>query len=286
MASLQQRSGWFHLQFRYAGKQFSHALKTRDRREAEAQRGIVDRLLMRIRNKEFPQPPASVEVAEYLLSGGKIPDVDSPVKKELTAKELSDQYIEAHSNGALEENSLTTIRLHLKHITQSLGDPFLVRDVTTKVLQRYLDSRSRMKGKKQKKLSPETLKKEIASLRAAWNWAVRGEMMEGTFAAYFRANASATNRHSFTRNARSSRRPSRLRPVTSRTRVNGTVREKYGWTKPTMVFDAGSNTFSFGRAVNAGMAVNALRMAVFCTCGGAGGVAKSLASSKGWSSIV
>jgi hypothetical protein len=69
MASLQQRRGWFHLLFRYQGRQYSHALKTKNRREAEGLRGSVDRLLVRIHNGEFPPPPASVEIAEYLLGG-------------------------------------------------------------------------------------------------------------------------------------------------------------------------------------------------------------------------
>ena len=39
MANLQERNGWFHLQFRYQGRQYSHALDTQERKEAEATTG-------------------------------------------------------------------------------------------------------------------------------------------------------------------------------------------------------------------------------------------------------
>ncbi len=78
MASLQERNGWFHLLFRFQNRQYSHALKTRDRREADALRGSVDRSLIRIRNGELPPPPDGTDVALYLLSGGNPPEPRSP----------------------------------------------------------------------------------------------------------------------------------------------------------------------------------------------------------------
>jgi integrase len=181
MASLQQRSGWLHLLFRYQGRQYSHALKTKNRREAEGLRGSVDRLLVRIRNGEFPPPPANVEVAEYLLGGGQAIESVEPAAKELTLKDLADQYLRAHSNGALESNSLATVRLHFDHLLETLGEGCLVGELRAKALQGYLDTRSRKRGKRERPLSPETLKKEMASLRAAWNWAVRSELLVGIF---------------------------------------------------------------------------------------------------------
>lgn len=180
MASLQQRRGWFHLLFRYGGTQHSHALKTKDRRAAEALRGSVDRLLVRIRNQEFPHPPAGADVAAYLLAGGKVPD-RTEVAPAVTLKELADRYIAAHANGAMEANSLDTARLHLNHVLNALGERFAARDVTARVLQGYLDTRGRAKGRREKRLSSVTLRKEMATLRAAWNWGVRTQMIEGIY---------------------------------------------------------------------------------------------------------
>ena len=181
MASLQQRHGWFHLLFRYQGRQHSHALKTKDRREAEAVRGSVNRLLIRIRNQEFPPPPAQTDVAAYLLAGGKTPPAGEPTVPPVTLHELAERYLVAHSNGAMEANSLDTARLHLSHLVTALGERFVTREVSARVLQTYLDTRSRAKGRRGNRLSPATLKKEISTLRAAWNWGVRTQMTHGPF---------------------------------------------------------------------------------------------------------
>jgi len=61
-------------------------------------------------------------VPEYLLAGGKVTENAAPAPVVLTLQELVRRYVEAHSNGALEENSLTTVRLHLKHIWRCSGN--------------------------------------------------------------------------------------------------------------------------------------------------------------------
>jgi len=140
--NLQERNGWFHLQFRYQGRQFSHGLGTQERKEAEAIRGSVDRALIRIKNRELTPPGTQDDVVAFLLAGGKVVEVAAPVKAPLTAKELRDQYLQAHGNGAIETNSLATVRLHLNHVLHHLGDRFVIRDLKNQQLQDYLDKRA------------------------------------------------------------------------------------------------------------------------------------------------
>ena len=181
MANLQERNGWYHLQFRYQGRQFSHALKTQNLREAEGIRGTVDLVLIRIKNREIPPPAADADVVDYLLAGGKAVEAPATMQAPLTAKELIERYVKAHENGALEKNSLATIRLHHKHVLEFLGDRFVLRELNGQKLQEYLDKRARRRGVRTRRLSPATLKKEIASLRVAWNWASRAGLLEGNF---------------------------------------------------------------------------------------------------------
>ena len=181
MASLQQRSGWFHLLFRFDGRQFSHTLKTRDRREADAIRGTVDRVLIRVRNKEIPPPPPDVDVTAYLLAGGKVVDETRSTTPLLTLRELSDRYIQTHGNGALEPKTLVMLRIHFTHLIRHFGERKAVAQFTTGLLQEYVTARCLMKGKQRRPISPVTVQKDLASLRAAWNWAVRGELLSGTF---------------------------------------------------------------------------------------------------------
>lgn len=181
MASLHKRNGWYQLHFRYQGKQYSHALKTKDRREAEAHRGTADRILIRIRNNELAPPPHDADLPAFLLSAGKIVEDAAPVVKTLTLNDLRDRYIQTHGNGALEPKTLVMTKIHFRHLTRHFGEQFSVLKLTPELLQTYVVKRCEGKGKKKRPISPVTIQKDIASLRAAWNWAVRCGMLTGNF---------------------------------------------------------------------------------------------------------
>ena len=179
MASVQSRSGWFHLHFRFGGRQYTHALKTKDRREAEAIRGSVDRVLIRIRNRELPAPPHDVDLMQFLLAGGKLAEEVRPQAVALTLRDLRDRYLSTHGNGALEDKTLKMVQIHFNHLIRHFGEGQVVQQLTTQLLQGYLDKRSKDKGQGREKLSPVTIEKDIASLRAAWNWAVKCGTLTG-----------------------------------------------------------------------------------------------------------
>lgn len=181
MASIQQRGEWFHLHFRFAGKQYTHALKTKNRREAEAHRGTVDRLLIRIRNNEIPPPPPDSDLPAFLLSAGKVIPDSTKVSSVLTLTDLRDRYLQTHGNGALEPKTLVMTKIHFRHITRHFGERFAASKLTSELLQDYVMKRGEGRGKKQRRISPVTIQKDIASLRAAWNWAVRCGLLTGNF---------------------------------------------------------------------------------------------------------
>ena len=93
----------------------------------------------------------------------------------ITARQLFDHYLTTHANGTIEENSLGTARGHLNQFTETLGERFRIQGLTLLDLQAHIDRR-RKRG-----IAPVTLKKEVASLRACWNWAVQGGLLKGTF---------------------------------------------------------------------------------------------------------
>ena len=79
-------------------------------------------------------------------------------------------------------DSLETFRMHLNHVLRKFGGAsFLVKDLVAADLQDYLDKRVRRKGKKTVPLSPVTLRKELASFRACFNWAVQTGLLTGSF---------------------------------------------------------------------------------------------------------
>ena len=185
MASLQQRSGWFHLHFRYQGQQYSHALKTKDRREAEAHRGTVDRLLIRIRNKEMPPPPADADIPTFLLSAGKVVDDPAPILKPIILGDLRDRYLRTHANGSLEPKTIVMAEIHLRNLIRHFGERLPALKLTADLLQDYLLARGKAKGKKDAPIRATTIQKDIATLRAAWNLAVRTGSLVGTFPGRF-----------------------------------------------------------------------------------------------------
>src|SRR5207244_3106697 len=77
---------------------------------------------------------------------------------------LRDRYITTHSNGTIEANSLDTCKLHLGHFCRALGDGFVLHELSLLHLQEYIDRRAK------KGISPVTMRKELATVRAAWNW--------------------------------------------------------------------------------------------------------------------
>lgn len=78
-------------------------------------------------------------------------------------------------NGTIEASPRGTANTHLNQVAKSLGERFHVRTLALSNLQEHVERR-RKKG-----VSPGPLKKEIARVRACWNWAVHGGDRRGTF---------------------------------------------------------------------------------------------------------
>ena len=52
---------------------------------------------------------------------------------------MIDRYTETHSGGAMEENSLGTVKMHLRHFVESLGARFPVQTLSAASLQEHID---------------------------------------------------------------------------------------------------------------------------------------------------
>ncbi len=184
MAGLQERGGSFRVIFRYEGKQRSVTLGKISCDEAESRIGAIDLLLLRIKQQLINVPPG-VTIEEFLLSDGRVQtplaapergQADGPVKFSF----FKEGYLEARSGGSMEANSLATARMHLGHFEDTLGKDFDLRKLTLPDLQRHITAR-RKKLYRGQPLSPVTLTKEMASLRAAWNWGALCGLVKGAF---------------------------------------------------------------------------------------------------------
>ncbi len=94
--------------------------------------------------------------------------------------EFRDRYL-ATNRASQERRSIEGIELHFKHLAGALGERFPIRELKMSDLQEYINVRAKAKGMYGRRLSPATIKKEIVTLRTAWNWAVEMGLVTGRF---------------------------------------------------------------------------------------------------------
>lgn len=179
MASLENRTGYFNIVFRFGGRKFTRSLGTRVQREADAR---LERLEENIRLVECGRLPIPLDadVGAFLLSDGKI-NQKIKVDRPTSIADLFQAFFDGLPEGNLEENTIKTTQIHARHLMRLLGGNTPVARVTQSELQDYVAKRSIEPGRRGRTVSPVTIKKEIASFRSVWNWGTLHNLTEGTF---------------------------------------------------------------------------------------------------------
>lgn len=161
----------FLLVFRLNGSRYKKLLVTTDEREAEVIAAKVARRIGILERGEW-QLPDPTQVADSLIGDlAPRPVVELPTGKTLSS--LVEEYLASVSNGSMESNTLMTLRIHLNHIQKVLGQGFRAESVTFAVLQNYVNTRAKCRGRRGKRLSATTIRKELVSFGAMWTWATR-----------------------------------------------------------------------------------------------------------------
>src|SRR5690606_10023267 len=141
MAELtRDRFGNYRLRFRVLGKYFQRSLHTSDKKEASSAKERVEETLRDVKLGRIAVPHG-VDVATWILGGGRL-DSAMPVRS-MMLKEAVDSYFESIPDGAKEQNSLKTERIHLSHFLRILKARTQVRSLTRADLQRYISIRSK-----------------------------------------------------------------------------------------------------------------------------------------------
>jgi integrase len=172
-------SGHFKICFRWGGRKHKKTVKITGRSKAEAALARFEENLGLLERGRL-ELPEGADIGTFLLSDGKLAAKPSPPPRPLTLKELRDNFVAVHANGAIEANSLDTMRMHLRHVISTLGETFPIGTLEASHLQDHIDRRARMRYRG-RLLSPVTLRKEVASLRACWNWGVQGGRIKTVF---------------------------------------------------------------------------------------------------------
>ena len=179
MPSLEQRNGRYRVVFRFAGEKFSRSLKTKNGDNAECS---LARLKDNLRRAELGHlvVPEGADVAAFLLSDGRA--VAKPIlSKVRTLKQLLDAYMATLPPGSIEQSTRQGMDIHIAHLRRVLGDGLIVAGIGTADLQRFVDARALAAGRRGRTLSAATIKKELITLRTAWNWARHAGVFKAAF---------------------------------------------------------------------------------------------------------
>lgn len=183
MAAIQQRNGSYRIIFRYRGKHHFLTIGRVSEDEAKSKAGQADYLLMRLKQGLITVPPGC-DIKTFVEHDGNPPGLKTGVatseRPERTLAELRDAYLETHGNGTLEHHTLRGIRRHFRHLERHFGAAFPIRQLSLADLQGYVDSRRKGKGRRGPIL-PATIRKEIVTLRTAWNWGVPMMIVSGPY---------------------------------------------------------------------------------------------------------
>jgi integrase len=179
VASIQKKGKSWYCQFTYRGKRHTFTVGEVEEIDAKAKATKVRELLNLIK-RHLLEVPADCDIVTFMEYDGKPPGHLPPPKKKTTFKELKESYLRTFGKGAVEESTLYTAKIHLTHVGGTLGEQFEMDGLTLADLQRHVDRRQDPAGGK-KGVAGVTVKKEIDTLRAAWNWASRMGYVEGGF---------------------------------------------------------------------------------------------------------
>jgi integrase len=178
MASLQKKGETYYCQFCYHSKRHTFTVGAVSEDEARNKSRQVDYLLMRLKQKLIVLPEGT-DIVTFIQHDGKPPDAGPTLpnapRQAVTLSYLKERYVSTHGNGTIEANTLDTCRLHLNHFCRFLGDAFPLQELTLAKLQDYVNKRAK------DGVAAVTIRKEIATLRAVWNWGEPMELTGGRF---------------------------------------------------------------------------------------------------------
>lgn len=176
MAALQLRGNSYRLLFRHGGKLHTFNIGEVTAAEARHWQARAEQLLMRLEQRLLTLP-LGVGIVDFIRYDGNPPTQpqrQSEVANGTTLHELREAYITTFSNGAIETNTIDTAKIHFTHLEKTFGKSALLSGLTLPKLQKHIDRRGAA-------VSPVTVKKELDTFRAAWNWGQRMNLTMGAF---------------------------------------------------------------------------------------------------------
>jgi integrase len=172
MAMIEKRGKSFRIIFRHGGIRYTRSLATKDDRAAHSALVRLEDKLHRLEIGTLTAP-AGVDLVDFLLSDGRLPEKVNVFKierKAVTFTALFADYFARLPEGNLEENTIKTMKLHVNLLEKHFEKSYMIDGLTLTELQGYVEKRSKDPGRNGRKVTPVTIKKAIITLRTVWNW--------------------------------------------------------------------------------------------------------------------
>jgi len=183
MASLETRQfpnrTSYRLVFRLHGRKFGQTLDAASEENAKLILASAEKTLALIAEGRVAIPPGA-DIGLFVATDGRI--TQKPTQGNLLPLgELFDEYVTGNPDGHLEDSTLLTMRIHLKHAARVLGKNTPLGSLTFDDLQNYINRRTKEKNRQGNKISPVTVRKEINTISGMWSWAASHGKVKGGF---------------------------------------------------------------------------------------------------------
>jgi hypothetical protein len=126
--------------------------------------------------------PDGIDIVTYVTHDGEPPtQIPAPAPqtpdatKPVALGHLRDSYVATHGNGTIESTTLAMRRIHFGHLVGFFREESLPVEMTLTRLQEYVNQRA------QEGVTAGTIRLEIGTFRAAWNWGVPMSLTMGVF---------------------------------------------------------------------------------------------------------
>ncbi|QDV48431.1 site-specific integrase [Gimesia fumaroli] len=174
MASLENRTGYFNVVFRFGGKKYTRSLHTDDESEANRLLANLEQTVRDVKSGRISLPP-DADIPTFLLSDGKlttphVSDSDSISETRLSLHELFESFFVSLPDDSLEESTISLIKTHRNNLLRILGKDVFIEDIDLNALDLYSKKRRRENGRRKGKVSSYTIKKELVTLRRVLQW--------------------------------------------------------------------------------------------------------------------
>ena len=117
----------------------------------------------------IPPETSYREAGTFILTGGKIATVTTPVKKPTLAQVIQ-EYLGELPSGAKADSTAKTEHIHVEHFKRLLGHSTRFDTIGNGQLQAYVNKRAKERGNKGT-LHPATIKKELGTFSVLWTHA-------------------------------------------------------------------------------------------------------------------